>query len=517
MNLRHIKIRPRLQLGFAAMLLMTAVLVGIGGFGLHIAQQGLQGITQELIPINSLTTRARAGLIESRAASATLVASIFKTEDMQAAKAAWDKTQQELDKTMADFGALAREPKSQDDLKAFAGHIARYREAVAPIAKRLLDNGYAEASEAMADLKTAEQAYAPAAALLAGIESHLATTSGEVFARVDGLVNAILSGLVLAFVVVCVLGVLLAWRLSLSILTPLNEARGFAARMAKGDLSPARAVMGRDEAAEMLHSLGQMQAALAGIVGQVREASDSIQVASAEVASGNLDLSGRTEQTASNLQQTASSMSQLTGTVRQSADAAGTAKQLAGSAAEVAGRGGAVVSRVVSTMGEINDASRRIADIIGTIDGIAFQTNILALNAAVEAARAGEQGRGFAVVASEVRSLAQRSAAAAREIKTLITRSVDRVEAGSQLVSDAGATMGEIVASVDRVSGIIGEISAAASEQSQGIVQVNGAVSELDQMTQQNAALVEQSAAAAQSLKEQSLRLSQLVSHFRLG
>ncbi|WP_235582356.1 methyl-accepting chemotaxis protein, partial [Rhizobacter sp. Root16D2] len=230
---------------------------------------------------------------------------------------------------------------------------------------------------------------------------------------------------------------------------------------------------------------------------------------------GNQDLSARTEQTASNLQQAASSMEQLTGTVKQSADSARQANQLASSAAEVAARGGSVVAQVVTTMDEINASSKKINDIIGVIDGIAFQTNILALNAAVEAARAGEQGRGFAVVASEVRSLAQRSAQAAKEIKGLIGASVDRVEAGSRLVADAGTTMNEIVGSVQRVSDIIGEITAASSEQSDGIGQINTTVTQLDQMTQQNSALVEESAAAAESLRDQAQRLSQAVGAFR--
>jgi methyl-accepting chemotaxis protein len=250
---------------------------------------------------------------------------------------------------------------------------------------------------------------------------------------------------------------------------------------------------------------------------QVRSSTDSIGTASSEIATGNQDLSARTEQTASNLQQAASSMEQLTATVKQSADSARQANQLASSAAEVAARGGVVVSQVVATMDEINTSSKKIADIIGVIDGIAFQTNILALNAAVEAARAGEQGRGFAVVASEVRSLAQRSAEAAKEIKGLIGASVDKVEGGSRLVADAGQTMTEIVGSVKRVSDIIAEISAAATEQSQGIVSVNGSVTQLDQMTQQNAALVEESAAAAESLREQASRLATVVGTFRLA
>jgi methyl-accepting chemotaxis protein len=303
---------------------------------------------------------------------------------------------------------------------------------------------------------------------------------------------------------------------SRSIVQPVEHARQIAQAIASGDLTRRITMEGRDEASALLESLNQMQDFLRTLVGQVRVSGESIGTASAEIASGNQDLSARTEQAASNLQQTASSVEQLNGTVKQSADSARQANQLAASAAEVAQRGGTVVSQVVSTMDEINASSKKIADIIGVIDGIAFQTNILALNAAVEAARAGEQGRGFAVVASEVRSLAQRSAEAAKEIKGLIGASVERVEAGSKLVADAGQTMGEIVGSVQRVSDIIGEITAAAAEQSDGIGQVNTAVTQLDQMTQQNAALVEQSAAAAESLKDQAMRLNQVVGTFRV-
>ena len=248
-----------------------------------------------------------------------------------------------------------------------------------------------------------------------------------------------------------------------------------------------------------------------GVVSSVQSSAGSIETASAEIASGNHDLSTRTEQAASSLQETAASMEQLNSTVRQSADAARQASQIAVANAEVAARGGAVVGQVVTTMDEINHSSKKISDIIGVIDGIAFQTNILALNAAVEAARAGEQGRGFAVVAGEVRNLAQRSAEAAKEIKGLISTSVNRVEAGSRLVAEAGSTIGEVVANAQRIADIIGEITAAASEQSDGIGQVNVAVNQLDQMTQQNAALVEQSSAAAQSLKDQALSLTQAI------
>ncbi len=302
----------------------------------------------------------------------------------------------------------------------------------------------------------------------------------------------------------------------LNIASSLKQATAAARAIAAGELGTVRAAQGRDEFADLVSDLGRADRALREVIAGVKHAAESIATASSEIATGTQDLSSRTEQTASNLQQTASSMETLTGTVRHSADSAATAHQLANSAASVAQRGGSVVSEVVSTMDQINASSKKISDIIGTIDGIAFQTNILALNAAVEAARAGEQGRGFAVVASEVRSLAQRSAEAAKEIKALIGSSVDKVDAGARLVGDAGATMQEIVASVQRVNDIIHEISSAAREQSQGIGEVSGAVTQLDQMTQQNAALVEQSAAAAESLREQAGRLAQVVGGFRI-
>jgi methyl-accepting chemotaxis protein len=300
-----------------------------------------------------------------------------------------------------------------------------------------------------------------------------------------------------------------------SVTQPLKDAIGHARRIAAGDLSGRIESARRDETGVLLQALGQMQEQLRGIVGSIRTATDGITTASSEIAQGNMDLSIRTEQTASGLQQAAISMDQWTGTVRKSGASAQVAQELAMAASDVAQKGGRVVSEVVCTMGSINDSSKKIADIIGVIDGIAFQTNILALNAAVEAARAGKQGRGFAVVASEVRSLAQRSAEAAKEIKTLIVNSVDKVDMGARLVQSAGDTMREIVTSVLRVNEVIAEITSAASRQNEDIAQVAHTVGELDRVTQQNAALVEQSAASAASLHDDAQRLAQAVSAFR--
>jgi methyl-accepting chemotaxis protein len=314
-----------------------------------------------------------------------------------------------------------------------------------------------------------------------------------------------------------VLGLGMYWLVRRNVTQPLGLLTKAVTTVTQGDLSQPFRTERRDELGTLVREVESMRERFHGIMNELRRTADSIGTASSEIASGNQDLSARTEQTASNLEETAASMEELTSTVRNSADAAQQANQLAASASEIAVRGGQVVGQVVTTMEEINHSSKKISDIIGVIDGIAFQTNILALNAAVEAARAGEQGRGFAVVASEVRSLAQRSAEAAKEIKGLIGTSVDKVEAGSRLVADAGQTMSEIVGSVQRVSDIIGEITAASGEQSDGIAQVNVAVSQLDQMTQQNAALVEQSAAAAESLKDQAMKLAQVVQVFRLS
>jgi methyl-accepting chemotaxis protein len=312
-------------------------------------------------------------------------------------------------------------------------------------------------------------------------------------------------------------GVLCAYWITRSITVPIGKAVRIAEKVSSGDLTSDIVVDSKDETGQLMQALKTMNGNLVDIVAQVRTGTDTITTASAEIASGNQDLSSRTEQQAGSLEETASSMEELTTTVKQNADNARQANQLAVEAASIASRGGAVVSAVVSTMGSINESSRKIVDIISVIDGIAFQTNILALNAAVEAARAGEQGRGFAVVATEVRNLAQRSAAAAKEIKTLIDDSVNQVETGSALVDKAGLTMDEIVQSIDHVTAIMREISSASDEQSTGIEQVNKAIAEMDQVTQQNAALVEEAAAAAEAMQEQSGQLAQVVSVFRIA
>jgi methyl-accepting chemotaxis protein len=336
----------------------------------------------------------------------------------------------------------------------------------------------------------------------------------------DGSVSSDRSLMVMLFVlggVAVALGVICAAVITRSITGPLSGAVSVAQKVAAGELTSTVYVEGKDETSELLQALKDMNESLAKTVGDVRTGTELISTASQEIASGNADLSARTESQASSLEETASSMEELTSTVKQNADNARQANQLAVSASSVAQKGGTVVSQVVQTMGSITESSRKIADIISVIDGIAFQTNILALNAAVEAARAGEQGRGFAVVASEVRNLAQRSAGAAKEIKELISDSVEKVDAGSKLVDEAGQTMDLIVTSIRQVADIMGEITAATQEQSNGIEEVNQAITQMDEMTQQNAALVEEAAAAAESMQEQAELLSQAVSIFKLS
>jgi methyl-accepting chemotaxis protein len=362
-------------------------------------------------------------------------------------------------------------------------------------------------------IKGADKAIAKALNGLQEIARENATTTGlSITDRVNWTGNLI----VLLTAAAVALSTLCAWLVTRSITTPINAAVKVAQTVAAGDLTSHIDVNSTNETGQLLQALKGMNSSLIKIVGEVRSGTDTIATASSQIAAGNLDLSSRTEEQASSLEETASSMEELTRTVKQNADNAHHANQLAVSASVVAVKGGTVVAQVVETMSSINASSKKIVDIIGVIDGIAFQTNILALNAAVEAARAGEQGRGFAVVASEVRNLAQRSAAAAKEIKALIGDSVEKVDAGAKLVDQAGATMGEIVESVKRVTDIMSEITAASAEQSSGIEQINQAISQMDQVTQQNAALVEQAAAAAESLQEQAGALAQVVGAFKL-
>ncbi|MBP6251435.1 MAG: HAMP domain-containing protein [Rubrivivax sp.] len=390
-------------------------------------------------------------------------------------------------------------------------YVGVRQEAAKQFADGKLDAGRATVAQTMVP---AAQAYTAAMdALLAHYRQRTELATAD-FDREFASSLQLLLGFTLA-VIGC--GVGLAVSITRSIARPLQDAARGAEAIATGDLTQQFASGRHDEIGQLLGALQRMQDGLRDTVRQIRQSTDGISTASGEIATGSQDLSVRTEQTASSLQQTASTMEQITVTVRQSTDSASQASQLAASASSVAKRGGAVVTQVVATMDEISASSKKIADIIGTIDGIAFQTNILALNAAVEAARAGEQGRGFAVVAGEVRQLAQRSAEAAREIKGLIGSSVDRVKDGSRLVGEAGSTMAEIVSSVQRVTDIIAEVAAAADEQSHGLSLVNRAVTDLDRMTQQNAALVEESAAAAESLKDQARALAESVSVFRIG
>ncbi len=412
------------------------------------------------------------------------------------------ETLQPSDADKAQLGKIAAARKTMLDLRAEA---TRLKEAgQSGEASALVQKSY----------QPAVVAYVQTLRDFVELQKQQADASAQTIAS-NRLLTVKIAAAVVALLILAIVGG--AYFLIGSIERPLADAQALAERIAGGDLSEQQNVTRGDEFGALLRALYTMSASLARMVGQVRQSTDSIATASAEIATGNHDLSARTEQTSSNLQETAAAMEQFSSTLQHSASSARQASSLAASASDVARRGGEVVGQVVTTMQDIHHSSQKIADIIGVIDGIAFQTNILALNAAVEAARAGEQGRGFAVVAGEVRSLAGRSAEAAKEIKQLIGASVERVDSGSRLVESAGSTMQEVVQAVQRVTDMIGEITAAATEQSTGVAQVNQAVGQLDQMTQQNAALVEQSAAAAQSLREQAEQLAQAVAVFKVG
>ncbi len=512
MNLHQIRIGHRLWVGFGLVLALAAAIAATGWYELADTMRAVDaGERMQARASKALQWQGMTQLNVNR----TLA--IAKSGGMDEV----DRHFQPLIKeTSAQISALQKELEASvdsDEEKAQFDGIAERRKAY--IAKRdnifaLLDIEDPGAKEALnSQLLPAAADYIEAIHAYQLSQRKQADEQARVTAEDVESARLRLVAMALLCVVVGAGG---AWVIARSVITPLRRVVAATQVIAQGDLSTQVDIDGKDELCELAHSLEAMQQSLRSIVGDVRASTESIRVASDEVASGSQDLSSRTEQAASSLQQTASTMEEISGTIRSTADAARMANQLVSGAAEAATRGGGVVSEVVTTMDEITQSSKRIVDIIGVIDGIAFQTNILALNAAVEAARAGEQGRGFAVVAGEVRALAQRAASAAKEIKVLISASSEKVDAGAALVNEAGQSMSAIVTSVQRVADIIGEISTASSEQSDGISQVNTAVTQLDTMTQQNAALVEQSAAAAESMKDQAARLAGLVSVFKL-
>ena len=510
----NLRMGHKLWLAVLAIIVLLVSVVGFAGYRSSKSQAQADAVTRELATRVESALKWQ-GLTETNAArtQAMIVSSDPAVEgEFKEVIAATSAQISQVQKALEAMNLTEAD-------KAQMAKIAAARSAMLELRKQATQmKGEGRNDEAIALVK---QSYNPAvAAYLQSLRDFVDLQQKYAIQRQselgsDRMRTVQLAGVMVALVLAGIgLG---AFFLIRSIQQPLAQAQTLAQRIAAGDLSSQEAVVRGDEFGDLLRALNSMSESLGRMVYQVRQSTDSIATASAEIAQGNHDLSARTEQTSSNLQETAAAMEQFTSTIQQSAQSAQQASSLANGAASVARKGGDVVSQVVSTMEEIQRSSSKIADIIGVIDGIAFQTNILALNAAVEAARAGEQGRGFAVVASEVRSLAGRSAEAAKEIKQLIGVSVEKVEAGSGLVQQAGSTMQDIVQSVQRVTDMIGEITAASTEQSAGIAQVNQAVGNLDQMTQQNAALVEESTAAAQSLREQAEQLAQAVSQFKVS
>jgi len=512
--LNSLRIGHRLGVAFAAVIALAIVVVLIGITRLSDLNDSLKMIGDDRLPkvVQLAEVTDDVNLIARELRNALILSDDAKV------KSALDTVAEARERMNKTLDKLATTATSDAGKKLLAA-VTDARAGYLPIQRRFVDQVRGgEKDEAVTllyqQLGPAQLAYLKA---LDGLQNrqieqvNKAAADGEqAYNQAKLLMFGLLAGMV-------GLGALLGWWITRSITGPIEAAVNVAEKVAAGDLSSHIEITRSDETGRLLNALKRMNESLVGIVTTVRNSSESIATGSAQIASGNADLSQRTEEQASALEETAASMEQLGSTVKQNADNARQANQLAMSASTVAIKGGEVVGQVVETMKGINDSSKKIADIISVIDGIAFQTNILALNAAVEAARAGEQGRGFAVVASEVRSLAQRSAEAAKEIKSLINASVERVEQGTVLVDQAGVTMDEVVTSIKRVTDIMGEISSASIEQSQGVSQVGEAVSQMDQVTQQNAALVEESAAAADSLRQQAKQLVSAVAVFKIG
>jgi methyl-accepting chemotaxis protein len=513
--MRGFTIRARMN-GTIVLVLLAFVALGLMGLlgGRQLMALNTEVTTHAMHELQLLST-IRQALAEVRLLEKEMVIAYEEPEQVKQRRQGWDVAAQRLATALQGLQQAKHEDNKVAATEAIK-FLQDYRTGAEPVLKQIEGGGFDTARVADRMLnrpKAAMREMEKRVETIAGLIDQQAKASETEFAaemrRIAWRSLAVL-------VIIILLVVPLTFINSSTIIGPMRYAGTVAQSVASGDLNNAIRVEGSDEASELLRALDTMQTSLRELVRQVKTSAQSIETASSEVASGNQDLSHRTEQAAASLEETTSSMEDLTNGVRLGADAASKARQLAEGAAEVARRGGQEVAEVVATMDQINDSSRRIGDIVGLIDSIAFQTNILALNAAVEAARAGEQGRGFAVVASEVRALAQRSAGAAREIKSLIGASTERAEAGSRLVQHAGTTMQEIVQQVQKVSDMIGEVAAGASDQSARIGQINGAVTQLDHMTQQNAALVEESAAAADSLRQQLQLLTGAVEQFRL-
>ncbi len=512
MKLANMKIGVRMSLGFGLVLALLICVAALGISGMSRTNSALHHV----VDVNDYKMDLIVEMVESIHIVTRVMRTVALLSDEAAAGVEQQKIVEAREKYNVAFATLEKLPLDQAG-KDFVARLKENQLETRPLTDRFIALAKTNKEEAIHLLmKQAIPATAKWQTTLHDFMALEKEKNKKGAEDAEASYHAALMWMLGLTGLALLLGILIAWLCTRSITRPLATAVKVAQTVAAGDLSSRIEVNSTEETGQLLQSLKQMNDSLVRIVGEVRNGTDTIATASGQIASGNLDLSSRTEQQAGSLEETASSMEELTGTVKQNADNARQANQLAVSASDVALKGGAVVSQVVDTMGSINDSAKKIADIIGVIDGIAFQTNILALNAAVEAARAGEQGRGFAVVAGEVRNLAQRSAAAAKEIKTLISDSVEKVDAGTRLVDQAGATMDEIVESVKRVSDIISEITAASQEQTSGIEQINQAIAQMDEVTQQNASLVEEAAAAAESLQAQAGHLQEVVSVFKL-